>query len=139
MGYRSNVALLLYGTPDKVNLVDSMLLQKLSPEYDRPYFERCKQVKDETLKGGVRRFILWTFSDVKWYSEMDEYKDALFDWVYQIMEEQPDHERNYTLAYEFMRLGENDDDNEVAYSDHSDLLLTLVRKIDLPNNFEWRN
>ena len=139
MGYRSNVALLLYGTPDKVNLVDSMLLQKLSPEYDRPYFERCKQVKDETLKGGVRRFILWTFSDVKWYSEMDEYKDALFDWVYQIMEEQPDHERNYTLAYEFMRLGENDDDNEVAYSDYSDLLLTLVRKIDLPNNFEWRN
>ena len=139
MGYRSNVALLLYGTPDKVDLVDNMLLQKLNPEYDRPYFERCKQVKDETLNGGVRRLILWTFSDVKWYSEMDAYKDALFEWVYQIMEEQPDHERNYTLAYEFMRLGENDDDNEVAYSDHSDLLLGLVRKIDLPNNFEWRN
>ena len=138
MGYRSDVALILYGTPDKVDLVDNMLMQKLDPEYDRDYFERCKQVQDTQLPSGVQRAILWTFTHTKWYDTLDSYKDALFEWVDQIMTEEPDHERNYTLAVEFVRLGENDDDNEVGYSHNSDLLLQVIRKIDLPLNFQWK-
>ena len=134
MGYRSCVALLLYGTPDKVDMVDNMLIQRLNPEYDRALFERVKQVRDEEGK----RTILWTFDDIKWYSELDSYKDAMFSWVHDINEAEPDHERSYKLAVEFVRVGEEYEDNEVAYSNFADNALDISRKIEIPDNFEWR-
>lgn len=134
MGYRSCVALLLYGTPDKVDMVDNMLIQRLDPEYDRALFERVKQMRDEEGE----RTILWTFNDIKWYSELDSYKDDLFRWVDDINEAEPDHERNFKLAVEFVRIGEEHEDNEVAYSIYADNALDISRRIEIPNNFEWR-
>jgi len=134
MGYRSCVALLLYGTPDKVDMVDNMLIQRLDPEYDRALFERVKQMRDEEGE----RTILWTFDDIKWYSELDSYKDDLFRWVDDINEAEPDHERNFKLAVEFVRIGEEHEDNEVAYSIYADNALDISRTIEIPNNFEWR-
>jgi len=134
MGYRSCVALMLYGTPDKVDMVEAMLVQRLDPEYDRALFERVKQMRDE--KG--ERTILWTFDDIKWYSELDSYKDDLFRWVDDINEAVPDHERDYKLAVEFVRVGEEYEDNEAAYSDFANNDLCISRKIEIPDNFEWR-
>ena len=134
MGYRSCVALLLYGTPEKVDMVEAMLVQKLNPEYDRALFERVKQMRDEEGK----RTILWTFDDIKWYSELDSYKDELFRWVDDINEAEPDHERNFKLAVEFVRVGEEYEDNEVAYSNYADNALEISRGIEIPDNFEWR-
>ena len=134
MGYRSCVALMLYGTPEKVDMVEAMLVQRLDPEYDRALFERVKQMRDE--KG--ERTIMWTFDDIKWYSELDSYKDDLFRWVDDINEAVPDHERDYKLAVEFVRVGEEYEDNEVAYSIYADNALCISRKIEIPDNFEWR-
>ena len=134
MGYRSCVALLLYGTPDKVDMVDNMLIQRLNPEYDRALFERVKQVRDEEGK----RTILWTFDDIKWYSGLDSYKDDMFRWVDDINEAVPEQERNFKLAVEFVRVGEEYEDNEVAYSIYADNALEITRNIEIPNNFEWR-
>lgn len=134
MGYRSCVALMLYGTPDKVDMVEAMLVQKLNPEYDRALFERVKQMRDEEGE----RTILWTFDDIKWYSELDSYKDDLFRWVDDINEAEPDHERDYKLAVEFVRVGEEYEDNEVAYSNYADNALEITRNIEIPDNFEWR-
>ena len=134
MGYRSCVALLLYGTPDKVDMVDNMLIQRLDPEYDRALFERLKQMRDEEGK----RTILWTFDDIKWYSGLDSYKDDMFRWVDDINEAVPDQERNFKLAVEFVRVGEEYEDNEVAYSIYADNALEITRTIDIPDNFEWR-
>ena len=134
MGYRSCVALLLYGTPDKVDMVDNMLIQRLDPEYDRALFERLKQMRDEEGK----RTILWTFDDIKWYSELDSYKDDMFRWVDDINEAVPEQERNFKLAVEFVRVGEEYEDNEVAYSIYADNALEITRTIDIPDNFEWR-
>jgi hypothetical protein len=134
MGYRSCVALMLYGTPEKVDMVEAMLVQRLDPEYDRALFERVKQMCDE--KG--ERTILWTFDDIKWYSELDSYKDDLFRWVDDINEAVPDHERDYKLAVEFVRVGEEYEDNEVAYSNYANNDLCISRKIEIPDNFEWR-
>ena len=134
MGYRSCVALLLYGTPDKVDMVDNMLIQRLDPEYDRALFERVKQVRDEEGK----RTILWTFDDIKWYSGLDSYKDDMFRWVDDINEAVPEQERNFKLAVEFVRVGEEYEDNEVAYSIYADNALEITRNIEIPNNFEWR-
>jgi hypothetical protein len=125
---------MLYGTPDKVDMVEAMLVQRLDPEYDRALFERLKQVRDE--KG--ERTILWTFDDIKWYSELDSYKDDMFRWVDDINEALPDHERDYKLAVEFVRVGEEYEDNEVAYSNYADNALCISRKIEIPDNFEWR-
>ena len=142
MGYRSCVALMLYGTPDKVDMVEAMLLQKLNPEYDRALFERVKQMRDEEVDHGkskaTQRTILWTFDDIKWYSELDSYKDDLFRWVDDINEALPDHERDYKLAVEFVRVGEEYEDNEVAYSIYADNALEITRNIEIPDNFEWR-
>lgn len=134
MGYRSCVALLLYGTPDKVDMVDNMLIQRLDPEYDRALFERLKQMRDEEGK----RTILWTFDDIKWYSGLDSYKDDMFRWVDDINEAVPEQERNFKLAVEFVRVGEEYEDNEVAYSIYADNALEITRNIEIPNNFEWR-
>jgi hypothetical protein len=134
MGYRSCVALLLYGTPDKVDMVDNMLIQRLDPEYDRALFERVKQMRDEEGE----RTILWTFDDIKWYSDLDSYKDDMFRWVDDINEAVPDQERNFKLAVEFVRVGEEHEDNEVAYSIYADNALDILRTIEIPNNFEWR-
>jgi hypothetical protein len=134
MGYRSCVALMLYGTPDKVDMVDNMLIQRLDPEYDRALFERVKQMRDEEGE----RTILWTFDNTKWYSDLDSYKDDMFRWVHDINEAVPDQERDYKLAVEFVRIGEEYEDNEVAYSNFADNALDISRKIEIPNNFEWR-
>ena len=134
MGYRSCVALLLYGTPDKVDMVDNMLIQRLDPEYDRALFERLKQMRDEEGE----RTILWTFDDIKWYSGLDSYKDDMFRWVDDINEAVPEQERNFKLAVEFVRVGEEYEDNEVAYSIYADNALEITRTIDIPDNFEWR-
>ena len=142
MGYRSCVALMLYGTPDKVDMVEAMLVQRLDPEYDRALFERVKQMRDEEVEHGkskaTQRTILWTFDDIKWYSELDSYKDDLFRWVDDINAAEPDHERDYKLAVEFVRVGEEYEDNEVAYSIYADNALCISRKIEIPDNFEWR-
>jgi len=133
---------MLYGTPDKVDMVEAMLVQKLNPEYDRALFERVKQMRDEEVEHGkskaTQRTILWTFDDIKWYSELDSYKDDLFRWVDDINEAEPDHERDYKLAVEFVRVGEEYEDNEVAYSIYADNALEISRKIEIPDNFEWR-
>jgi len=133
---------MLYGTPDKVDMVEAMLLQKLNPEYDRALFERVKQMRDEEVDHGkskaTQRTILWTFDDIKWYSELDSYKDDLFRWVDDINEAVPDHERDYKLAVEFVRVGEEYEDNEAAYSDFANNDLCISRKIEIPDNFEWR-
>jgi hypothetical protein len=134
MGYRSCVALLLYGTPEKVDMVDNMLIQRLDPEYDRALFERVKQVRDEEGE----RTILWTFDNIKWYSGLDSYKDDMFRWVDDINEAVPEQERNFKLAVEFVRVGEEYEDNETAYSIYADNALDISRKIEIPNNFEWR-
>lgn len=134
MGYRSCVALLLYGTPEKVDMVDNMLIQRLDPEYDRALFERLKQVRDEEGE----RTILWTFDDIKWYSDLDLYKDDMFRWVDDINEAVPEQERNFKLAVEFVRVGEEYEDNEAAYSIYADNALCISRKIEIPDNFEWR-
>ena len=86
MGYRSCVALTVYGTPEKVDMVDAMLLQTLSPEYDQGMFEATKQVQD--YEDG-ERCILWTFDDIKWYSEFDKYKDDVLNWVNQMVDAEP--------------------------------------------------
>ena len=135
MGYRSCVAMAVYGTPQKVDMVDALLLQKLDPEYYKDLFERVKQVYN--YEDG-ERCILWTFDDIKWYSDLDTYKDDVFNWVDSMVDEEANHERDWTLAVDFVRMGEENTDNEEQFSELTDYRLSILRRIELPTNFEWR-
>jgi len=135
MGYRSCVAMAVYGTPQKVDIVDALLLQKLDPEYYKDLFERVKQVHD--YEDG-ERCMLWTFDDIKWYSDLDIYKDDVFSWVDQIVDAEANHERDCTLAVDFVRIGEENTDVEEQFSELTDYRLSISRRIELPTNFEWR-
>ncbi len=135
MGYRSCVAMAVYGTPQKVDMVDALLLQKLDPEYYKDLFERVKQVYN--YEDG-ERCILWTFDDIKWYSDLDTYKDDVFNWVDSMVDEEANHERDWTLAVDFVRMGEENTDNEEQFSELTDYRLSISRRIELPTNFEWR-
>ena len=138
MGYRSCAAVVLYGDTKEVDMVDALLLQKLDPEYYRDLWEEQKQVKDVgNNQGDNTRMIVWTFDDIKWYSEMDGYKDNLFHWVESVNEGREDDEAQ-PLCVEFVRFGEESDDTEVQRSMDSEYLLNIQRTIDLPSDFEWR-
>lgn len=138
MGYRSCVAIALYGDPKEVDMVDALLLQKLDPEYYRDLWEEQKQVKDVgNNQGDNTRMIVWTFDDVKWYSEMNEYKDRLFHWVNDINDGREGDETQ-PLCIEFARFGEDSGDTEVDRSMDSEYLLDIQRTISLPSDFEWR-
>lgn len=142
MGYRSCVAIALYGTPSKVDIVDNLLDQSLDDEFNRGLFESAKQVKDREVKHehsvSKLRTIVWTFDDVKWYDELDSYKDKLFYWVEEMNDSEPDHEKDFYLAIEFVRVGENTEDTEEQYSDHANNDMYVSRCIELPNGFEWK-
>lgn len=133
MGYRSCAAIALYGDTKEVDMVDALLLQKLDPEYYQDLWEEQKQVKDN----GAVRTILWTFDDIKWYSEMDRYKDNLFHWVESVNEGREDDEAQ-PLCVEFVRFGEESDDTEVQRSMDSEYLLNIQRTIELPSDFQWK-
>jgi len=143
MGYRSCVALMVYGEPEQVDMVDNLLLQKLNPEYEREMFERQKQVVDEEVGWDdskpkyKQRTILWTFDDIKWYSELQAYQSDIFEWVSQIDSERKD-DSGLTLCCEFVRIGEENTDVEEEYSDHADYRLCVSRSISMPNNFKWK-
>lgn len=138
MGYRSYVAMMVYGDPHSVDMVDNLLLQKLDPEYDRGMFESAKQTRDEDVeRKGVKvveRSILWTFGDIKWYTEMQNYQD----FVRSLVEQMTDGENGAILAFEFVRIGENHDDVEEERV-QDDYRIGVIRDIALPANFEWRN
>lgn len=137
MGYRSCVAMMLYGEPSKVDIVDALLLQRLSDEYDRELFERVKQTHEE--KG--ERCVLWTFDNIKWYDDLDHYRDKLFGWVTEIMEQRNKEatEEKWWIACEFVRVGEDTDDIDTQYSYDADYRLGIERTINIPSNFKWRD
>ena len=143
MGYRSCVGILLYGTPDKVDMVENFLMQSFTEDYDREMFDRCRQIKDKEIQKGEvmlpERTILWTFDDIKWYSEMQRHQSNLFEWVEQINSEHKKDENSYhRLEIEFVRFGENNDDAEEEYSDGADYRMYITRSIELPDDLEWK-
>ena len=143
MGYRSCVAMMVYGDPEQVDMVDNLLLQRLNPEYDREMFERVKQVRDEDVGYGdapklKQRTIMWTFDDIKWYSEMQAYQSMVFAWVDEIESNREDDDARLHLCYEFVRVGEESNDIEEERSLDSDYRIYTSRKIEIPDNFEWR-
>lgn len=141
MGYRSCVAMLMYGEKKDCDMAVDLLRLKFDDEYLRELFDRQKQ-EHQDLRNPLKYWVMWTFDDIKWYSDCEAMQDALFCIVDDIndapRDESGETTRSMTLAVEFVRVGEGDDDNEHKGTRDHDWHLAIQRKIDFPDFFEWR-
>lgn len=148
MGYRSCAAILMYGPKQDCEMVINLFMAGGSASLeDRQWFDGKRQ---EKTNGEGDHFVFWNFDDVKWYSACDEMKDTLFEIVNQINEAKEEeeikteHGSDYKrtidpIAIEFIRMGEEMDDNQWDGSDCNENLLSISRRIEFPENmFEWK-
>ena len=119
MGYRSDVVALLYtNKPEHVPLLKLWL----TANFPLKTFEK-------SIKWFGRGIILKE-EHVKWYSdypEVQEFVDATRKFVKEFCEA----EGAFDGAYEFMRIGEDDDDIESDCCGDYDYLLSLERSINI--------
>lgn len=117
MGYRSDVVALLY-----TNKPEHLPLLKLWLTANFPMKEFENNIK------WFDRGIILKEEHVKWYDEYDEVK--LFNSaVHKFVEEFCEAKGAFDGAYEFMRIGESDDDIESDCCGDYDYLLSCERSI----------
>jgi hypothetical protein len=136
MGYRSAVAMLMYGEKRECQMVMDLLLQSALPDEDKEFINRHKQEKTQ----GQTHYVFWSFDNVKWYSELDTVKNHLFNFVDQIEDANDvgDPADRESLAIEFVRIGEDPNDNEREATERNVDWLDIKRVIGYPDKiFSW--
>jgi hypothetical protein len=128
MGYRSDVTILFYGGEKDYPILKLWIQENLEPvlkEYgwnDLEPYERHNQHNSLVLKGFV-----FKASDVKWYDSYPDVK-AMEDCVTTFNETFGENNKT-ELAFDYIRLGEEYEDIEVRYSDHSYNILNVNREV----------
>jgi hypothetical protein len=141
MGYRSDVKIVFYltrGTIDPSNAINALISNPdpnptLSFAALKLWFEETYPVKEAKEEWEVEidygvDYILLNYHDVKWYPNYQHPQD-----VTQAFEKFSDafrsNERDHRGQYEFVRIGEEDDDVERECSDYADRRLFVERSI----------
>lgn len=120
MGYRSDVKALIYPVSGETNLLEYEKLKTLMNTTFRDVFEAWD---DEYLKwDDEHRVLVFKAESIKWY---DSYPDV--DRFTRFLDEV--HELEY--EYEFIRLGEEDDDVESNSTGDSQGFLYVTRSIEV--------
>jgi hypothetical protein len=119
MGYRSDVAVVIYGddrNPEKYALLKTLMNTTFKVAYD---------AWDASVTWHDTKHVLEFFiKDVKWY---EGYPDVD---AFTTMLENLKEIEGYN--YEFVRIGENDDDIESnTHGDHSEWILSVNRSIEV--------
>ena len=147
MGYRSCAAILMYGEKRECDMVMDLFLHSGEvDDYTKIFFEEHKQ--ESNAGAAVNRngdeittqhFVFWSFDNVKWYDQADDAKDKLFKLVCQIEDanDRGDPADRTSLAIEFVRFGEDDNDNEQEATERTAYLLEIRRHISHPEFFQW--
>jgi len=103
MGYRSEVAMLVYGPPEKVAAFDLWVTIKGKDKYKDFVLDGqelfTKHILDEKCHGRQ-----YTQNEIKWYDDGEAFQNEIAD----IAEEAG-------LCYEFVRIGEESGDIETNY------------------------
>ena len=136
MGYRSAVAILMYGEKRECQMVLDLFMQSALPDEDKEFFNRHKQEKTS----GSRQLVFWSFDNVKWYSELGVVKDRLFDFVNHVENANSvgDPADRNDLAIEYVRIGEDPNDNEREATERNVDWLDIKRVIGYPEElFDW--
>ena len=135
MGYRSDVKIVFYltkGTVDVPPTEDNPLVPFAALKF---WFEEnypVREAKDEWCAeidyGEGLDHILVTYTDVKWYSSYEHVMavEALFG---KFSDTFRSDERDHRAQYEYVRIGEQDDDIERDSSSYADHRLYVERSI----------
>jgi hypothetical protein len=127
MGYRSDVTILFYGEEKDYPVLKLWVQENLEPvikEYDWDKLEHYE--RHGKFAGNLVGFV-FRASDVKWYDGYPDIK-AMEDCV-NTFNETFDENNETKLAFDYIRLGEEYEDIEVRYSDHSDNILNVCREV----------
>ncbi len=134
MGYRSDVKIVFYltkGTVDVPPTEDNPLVPfaALKLWFDENY--PVREAKDEwcaEIDYGDYEHILVSYTDVKWYTSYDHVMavEAVFEKFSDVFRSD---ERDHRAQYEFVRIGEQDDDIEADRSSYADHRLNVERSI----------
>jgi hypothetical protein len=133
MGYRSDVAILMYGNKADCEMVCNLFEQSLDDEGLRKMFMDCKKVHTDNRN---EHYILWEIQDVKWYEDCQVAREKLFGLVRELEANAEQNKERNNLAIEFARIGEETDDVEWDGSDYHNYEINIQRMIDIPN-FNW--
>jgi len=135
MGYRSDVKIVFYltkGTTDTPPTKDNPLVPFAALKF---WFEETypvREAKDEWCAeidyGEGLDHVLIHYTDVKWYPGYEHVMavESVFE---KFSEAFRSNERDHRAQYEFVRIGENDDDIERESSSYADHRLYVVRDI----------
>jgi hypothetical protein len=141
MGYRSDVKIVFYlthGTIDPNSRINALIINR-DPYPTLPFsalklwFEETypvKEAKEEweaTIDYG-KDYILLSYHDVKWYPSY-EHTNNVSTAFEKFSAAFRSDERDHRAQYEFVRIGESDDDVERECSDYADHRIAVERSI----------
>lgn len=137
MGYTSNVRCLIYGEPDE--MLRFVTAQKLT----RPamFRELSFYLTEHMMDRGERGQMLLdlTLHSTKWYTEYEDVRE----WMAMLgeLDDAIDANSQHPLAFEFIRVGEDDNDIERRMSENAEHYLYTYTNIeaDLPPIIEAIN
>jgi hypothetical protein len=124
MGYRSSVQCVIYPLDrDAVNSTpeDYFFLKTLM----NTLFKNITDMFEENIKWyDDNKVLMFDIPDVKWYESFPDVKafGEMLKWF-------QDTAYNTKYSYEFVRIGEELDDNEIINSDNSEYMLRVSREI----------
>lgn len=137
MGYRSEVDVVIYAPVDSGT---SYPLLKLWFDENYPVKEAESEWEARITYDPESRGISVYYNDVKWYDtyEHPQQVEKVFDAIDTLIDKEqlaePDEDPNVTpfeIAWEFVRLGEEDQDTEIRMSANADAVIGVNRSTEI--------
>ena len=138
MGYRSEVDIVFYVPSDSETAYP---LLKLWFDENYPHTEAKDEWCAEITYDPDNRAISLSYEDVKWYTAYEHPRkaDKAFDDIDELLnnqgltpvkEDTPDT-TPFSIAWEFVRLGEEDNDVEIRASENADYVIAVNRSTEI--------
>jgi hypothetical protein len=132
MGYRSEVDVVIYAPVDSGT---SYPLLKLWFDENYPVKEAKDEWEARITYDPESRGISVYYNDVKWYDtyEHPQAVERVFDAIDRLLDEQAvlGDPTAFNIAWEFVRLGEEDQDTEIRMSTNADAVVGVNRSTEI--------
>jgi hypothetical protein len=131
MGYRSDVMILMYGSPQDCEVICNLFAASKVPQEILDWFDKNKRAHTDEV--GAVHYIQWWFQDIKWYDDWEHARETLF----KLVEAHQEHNASdIPLVIESARMGENEDDNERYATEPDGYWIGIERQFSYPNFFD---
>jgi hypothetical protein len=132
MGYRSEVDVVIYAPVDSET---SYPLLKLWFDENYPHHVATDEWGAQITYDPESRGISVYYNDVKWYDSYihPQEVEKAFENIDQLLNEQSvaGDTKAFNIAWEFVRLGEEDQDTEIRMSANADAVITVNRSTEI--------